>query len=133
MRANVRAVIDRVAGWPLLCSWMLLIFALSSIPNQVESPSRLPFDKVAHVVEFAVLAALAFWIAARARWRRWRLPALAAAAIVFAVAYGGTDEVHQVFVPGRDPSWTDLAADALGAAAGAAGALFVWRSTAGHV
>jgi VanZ family protein len=34
------------------------------------------------------------------------------------VVYGGLDEFHQSFVPGRDPSFSDLAADAVGSAVG---------------
>jgi VanZ family protein len=36
-------------------------------------------------------------------------------AFVVAVAYAVTDELHQVFVPGRVPEWGDLVADASGA------------------
>ena len=46
-------------------------------------------------------------------------------AVLLTVAYGLTDEVHQSFVPGRTPELRDLAADALGAAAGA-GLVWAW-------
>ena len=46
-------------------------------------------------------------------------------AALLAAAYGITDEYHQSFVPGRDPSARDVAADAAGAVAGA-GAGWVW-------
>ena len=41
-------------------------------------------------------------------------------AVVLSVVYGVSDEYHQSFVPGRDPSVADVAKDLLGAAAGAA-------------
>ena len=40
------------------------------------------------------------------------------------VALGGFLEVAQAFVPGRTPSWLDLAADAVGAAFG----IYVWTA-----
>ena len=58
----------------------------------------------------AVAGALAFALSATAR------PVVYAALI--AAAYGGTDEVHQMFVPRREPSALDLVADAVGAVAG---------------
>lgn len=33
---------------------------------------------------------------------------------VMIIAIGGTDEIHQIFVPGRHPGLDDLAADAIG-------------------
>jgi len=46
-------------------------------------------------------------------------------AVVIAVAYGASDEFHQMFVAGRSAELADLAADALGAVAGAA-ACWAW-------
>ena len=45
------------------------------------------------------------------------------AASVLSALYGLSDEFHQSFVPGRDASWGDALADALG---GIAGALLWW-------
>ena len=50
---------------------------------------------------------------------------VAAAAIAITVAYGATDEVHQLFVPGRTGDVYDLMADAAGAVVGTA-ACIVW-------
>jgi len=46
-------------------------------------------------------------------------------AIAIAVSYGLTDEVHQMFVPGRSAEVADLIADAAGACAGTA-ACWAW-------
>lgn len=66
---------------------------------------------------YALLAAAAFW----SQWwpsRRVSRSAVLGASL-YAVTFGATDEWHQSFVPGRDPSWGDFLADAAGAVAGA--------------
>ncbi|MBI2724010.1 MAG: hypothetical protein HYX50_03010 [Chloroflexi bacterium] len=47
---------------------MVVIFGLSSIPNEVTNaaPTTVPFDKIAHFAEYAVLAFLIAGTAARA-------------------------------------------------------------------
>jgi VanZ family protein len=42
-----------------------------------------------------------------------------ALSFLLATLYGVTDEVHQSFVPGRNPDWRDVVADGLGALLGA--------------
>lgn len=125
LRGLVRTVIDAVARWPVALLWMLLIFALSSIPNEIQQPSRLPIDKAAHLVEFGVLGFLLTWMASG------RTPARAAAVagIALTTLYGVTDELHQAFVPGRDPALDDLIADFAGAVLGAIAAAAARRLT----
>jgi VanZ family protein len=76
-------------------------------------------DKVLHAVVYAALGALI----ARAWWRRARQPItrlrLVLWAALMATGYGLSDEIHQLFVPGRHFDLADLAADALGAVLGA--------------
>lgn len=66
-------------------------------------------DKVAHLLLYGVLGAAL----ARGRIRsggpgqRWLVPSLG-------LLYAVSDEWHQSWVPGRDPSLGDLAADTLG-------------------
>jgi VanZ family protein len=81
-------------------------------------------DKHAHFVTYGVLAALMIWAftdraPARTTW------AVAAAAVALAALYGASDEFHQSFVPGREVSALDLAADTAGALV-AAVALRAW-------
>lgn len=81
-------------------------------------------DKIAHAIAFGVLAALCF----RPMSHR-SVPIVSRAPVFFAVlvalAYGLTDELHQAVVPGRDASVWDLCAD-LGGAALAGLILILW-------
>ena len=46
--------------------------------------------------------------------------------MLIATAYAATDELHQVFVPGRSAEFTDVLLDSLGALAG------IWLYLAWH-
>lgn len=109
--------------WGPALAWAAVIFTLSSI-SKLPAPPAAFTDKHAHFAAYGLLAALIVWgftdgAPARTSWRT------AAAAAVLATLYGATDEWHQSFVPGRETSAADLAADALGALL-AAGALWAW-------
>ncbi|MBI4328946.1 MAG: VanZ family protein [Chloroflexi bacterium] len=96
--------------------WMGLIFYLSSLshleaPGEVERLLPLPGDVIGHVGECAVLGVLLAVAFLSTRWR-W------VAAFAVALLYGLSDELHQVFVPGRAASWEDILADAIGAVLG---------------
>jgi VanZ family protein len=54
-------------------------------------------DKLVHFLEFALFGSLLFLTFASAGWRPWDAPL----AIVLGGIYGATDEMHQLFVPGR--------------------------------
>lgn len=112
-------------AWIPPIGWCLLVFALSAVPYRSESENIPGADKAVHFVEYAVLGFLvarALRITAPERPRR-RSFAIAAG---LAAAYGLTDEVHQLFVPDRAFEWGDLAADAAGAALGAAIRVFAF-------
>lgn len=94
---------------------MLAILVLSLLP-----PSGLPttgWDKSNHLLAFAVLALLS-----HGAWPGRTLVALAGL-----LAYGGLIEVLQSFTPDRSADLTDLIADAIGLAAGAAIAMSTHR------
>ncbi len=94
--------------------YMGIIFYLSSM--EMSSLPELPrnFDKVLHTAEFAILAFLIFCsIKSMVKRNVFLL------SFVIAAAYGITDELHQIYVPGRYASLADLAADSLGAFLGA--------------
>jgi VanZ family protein len=109
--------------WAPAALWAAMIFALSSTAKLPAPPAGLT-DKHAHLVTYGMLAALLVWgltdrSLARTTW------ATAAAAVALAALFGASDEWHQSFVPGREVSALDLAADITGAAI-AAVALRAW-------
>ena len=87
---------------------MGVIFVLSAQPdlNSGLGAWDTALRKCAHMVEYGLL----WWL-----WQR--ALAMPAAAAVIALGYAASDEWHQSFVPGREVSGLDLAADAAGAAA----------------
>jgi VanZ family protein len=107
--------------WGPVCGYAGLIFYLSAQPHP---ETHLPFvthfsDKVLHVIEYAVLGALCYRAIRGSGNDSWRQQAIPAA-ILLASLYGVSDEVHQAFVPFREPSWLDWLADTVGAALGVA-------------
>lgn len=85
------------------------IFVLSSIPGRA-MPAVL-WDKASHALAYAVVGA-AFahaWWGVRSWW--W--------AVAAATLYGVSDELHQLFVPGRMGDVRDVLADAIGGLIGA--------------
>jgi VanZ family protein len=77
-------------------------------------------DKFLHGTTFAVLAC-GIGLAIGMQGSRGLVIALSGALLI-----GVLDEWHQVYLPGRYPSWDDLLADAVGSLSGAA-LLMLWR------
>ncbi len=86
-------------------------------------------DKLEHAFAYGVLA-LSLWFGLGSR-----LPAAHAArrrgviAVMLAALYGFSDEFHQSFIPGREPSLYDWIADVVGATMVVT--MLVWASFAG--
>ena len=115
-----------LAAWAPPLLYAALVFALSSLsrPQDLIPPELLTFDKLVHLAEYGVLGALL----ARALAAGGGPPGRAFAwTLVLGTLYGASDELHQAFVPGRDASALDWAADAAGTALGAALVLFLRR------
>jgi VanZ family protein len=92
--------------------YLTLIWVVSGIPGEsISSPVN---DKVAHFFEYFALALLLMIAAGGFSRGEPRLHHYAASWL-FAAAWGGADEFHQSFVPGRDSSFGDFAADVAGA------------------
>jgi VanZ family protein len=101
--------------WPPALLWATAIFYLSSQSRPLGRrwPSR-P-SALAHVFEFAVLAALLHRALAADPQRRERA---AVSAFALTALYAASDEVHQIFVPDRTATPTEYGLDLLGASLG---------------
>jgi VanZ family protein len=87
---------------------------------RVVAAMQLPIRKTGHFLEYAALgAAVCCLLRAIDRWPRSSAGRLAAA-WGLAVVFAATDEVHQLFVPGREGKPTDVLIDAAGVLAGVA-------------
>ena len=111
----------RISLWGPVALYMAAIFFVSSLPQPPETPGG---DKPWHLLAYlvlgiAVVRAVAGGLPARIH------SSTALKAIAIAVAYAASDELHQLFVPGRSASLMDLLADAIGVCAGTA-ACWAW-------
>ncbi len=102
--------------WGALAVYVGLIFYASSRPH-LTSPIRFPlWDKVAHMVEFAILGFLS-QRAARLTWRGGFRDSVwlgRGVVLVCGMAIAGLDELLQSMVPGRVTSAADFLSDVLG-------------------
>lgn len=121
-------------GLPVLIYWLpalitaAVIFYLSHRPDLADVPTPIP-DWGLHLLEYGFFTVTLVFATTRgfdgARRTRGRL----LAAVLIAVLYGVTDELHQGLV-GRDPALHDLLADAAGALLTAAVIVLRWRRMA---
>lgn len=113
--------LKRLLTTGVLLIWMAVIFAFSQQPGSGstwEPPLWYILErKSAHIIEYAI-----FFILASASFRLWfprdtkvRVFGLA---LIAAITYGISDEIHQAFVFGRGSRFTDVLIDAGGAMVG---------------
>jgi len=107
-----------VIFWLATIGYMCLIFYVSSLSRIPDLPGN--SDKLAHLAAYVPLGFLFYSSLSRSGIARY----LFIAAFLMAGIYGITDEFHQSFVPGRDSSIGDAAADFAGAFLGSYGARF---------
>jgi len=101
-----------------------LIFYLSSLSRPLpffEVIQKYHSDLIFHGVEYGVFGALLVRAAA-VSWESSSPKMWMMIAFLIGLAYGCTDEWHQSFVPLRDASFLDAAADAAGTAIG----IWIW-------
>ncbi|MEL7565923.1 MAG: VanZ family protein [Dehalobacterium sp.] len=131
-----------IVSWTAVILWMLLIFSLSSDPSEqsddlsrgivkiiVETIEKVApgvhFDmdsfnhiirKSAHFVAYLVLGVLVLNANRRSGVLGFKGFILT---MLICIIYASSDEVHQMFVPGRGPGIWDVFIDSAGALAGA--------------
>ncbi|MGE3801948.1 MAG: VanZ family protein [Candidatus Kapaibacterium sp.] len=93
------------------------IFTLSSFPLPEMPNFGFDFqDKLNHIVAYFLMTLLAYraitWLGRKSQFERGKLVLFA---FLFVALYGATDEVHQMFVPGRTADVFDWIADCVGA------------------
>ncbi len=107
----------RLLPWFVLGGYIALIFFVSSRPH-LQSPITFPlWDKVAHLIEYAVLGFLAGRVTRSAAPEPQRPLRLSRGALLFGagLVIGALDECLQSTVPGREASVWDWGVDGVGA------------------
>ncbi len=110
-----------IVCWFITVAYMGIIFYISS-KHGFDLP-KLPknFDKVIHMCVYVPLAFLFFLSLKKCGIKKF----VFVGAFLFTTIYGITDEIHQLYVIGRDASIGDTIADLIGAFLGSFGASFL--------
>jgi len=113
-------------AWGPATLWLAVLFILSHQPSDAVPGWWSVPDTVAHVGLYAVLGAALAWGRHASVGEAWGTPSWPVLG-VFGGAWAISDEWHQSFIPGRDPSLGDLSADVVGLLLGALFASFALR------
>ena len=138
-----------ILNYVIVCGWALVIFILSNQPAAVSSGQSgvivghlqqampgvsatiLTFlvRKSAHIIAYFILGIL-MYRALRINIRRWRTRTVASFALLSCSLYAVTDEIHQLFVPGRSGELRDVMIDSIAALVGVGLCVWMmrWRS-----
>ncbi len=107
-------MLRRFSLWAPVILYMAAIFYVSALP---EPPIPAGTDKPLHGLAYLGLALVVVRAVVGGLPRRIDMWS-ATIAMLITVAYGATDEAHQMFVPGRSAEVFDLLADTGGAIVG---------------
>lgn len=111
-----KKILNAIIFWLPVVLWACVIFTFSSHPTGQASQfywNDFIVKKTAHVTEYAIFVTL-IYRALRNTNDINKSNALKVA-ILFAVSYALTDEFHQGFTPGREPTLRDVGFDTIGA------------------
>lgn len=101
--------------WFPVLIYCVIIFIVSSMRHPpIPYVDILNFDKYLHMIEYGILSYLIIraLIGSEVKLSHAKLIILA---VIFATLYGVSDEIHQIFVPGRSANILDVLADFTGA------------------
>ena len=113
------AAIERlICGWVPVLLWGGAIFYLSSQPASAFPRLWFPQqDKIAHIIEYCILAILIYRAVFWGEYRQISPARLRdAVKVILGVCaiFAASDEIHQVFIPTRTASVNDWLSDVLG-------------------
>ncbi|MDP2905928.1 MAG: VanZ family protein [Candidatus Omnitrophota bacterium] len=111
-----------IAWFPVLF-FMAVIFRASATPGK-DIPPLFPFQDIAWHFGIYLIMAYFFSRALRSTWGRMSVKKILLFTLAFAVFYGITDELHQLFTPGRSATGFDVLIDSLGGLTG--GLIYKW-------
>lgn len=112
------------AAWWLFAAWLVVQLTGTSLPGSALPRETYGLDDVVHFGMYFTMAILLCRASYRAGLKPpklwWLLPAMS--------AFGALDELHQLFIPGRDCDPVDWAADTVGAAVGVWAAIRILKT-----
>jgi VanZ family protein len=106
--------------WSITIGYMIMIFYFSSLSGHLLPSSIRDFDKVLHFCVYSLLAFLFYRSFRKSGMKRH----IFLFSLLITTMYAVTDEIHQLYVPGRVASLGDVSADIIGAFSGSALAYF---------
>ena len=97
---------------PLIWGAVIFLFSARAVtPASQIYWKDFVIKKTAHVIEYAILAVLLYRALKESGVGKYNAGLIA---ILIAVVYGATDELHQSFTPGREPRVRDVFFDTIG-------------------
>lgn len=122
MKRGSRNILDwfqyPLTWWILFTLWLFVFMLITALPGRdLPQMPFTTFDKLVHFSAFFVGSALLF--PAIYLSGRWRILTSGFIALGLSVVLGVTDEMMQLFIPGRSGGdWGDMLANSLGAVVG---------------
>jgi len=117
-----KSLLERLWLWGPPLAYMVLIFHLSSESDPLPELTAHVWDKILHTVEYGALGVL---LCRACAGEGIPLAAAGCLALIGTSLYGGSDEWHQLFTPGRSSDVRDWMADTTGGLLGIVGYLLL--------
>jgi VanZ family protein len=106
-----KSLLERVWLWGPPLAYMIVIFHLSSESNPLPELTEHVWDKILHTIEYGGLGLL---LCRACVGEGMSLLLAGVCALIATSLYGGSDEWHQLFTPGRSSDIHDWMADTTG-------------------